>query len=118
MIFIAKNEEGVPSWKLVQLGQKTVTRRLKPLPINKEFAIQPGRGKFAVCRAVVTDCRLHQNWIAHQIPSITQPFDAIKVLDNEAHKEGFGNWDYLREWFDKKGIDINATYRIEFIIIN
>jgi len=117
MIFIAKNEDDIPSWKLIQLGQKTVTRRIKPMSIGKEFAIQPGRGKFAICRAKVTSCMYHQYWKTKNARFITEPNDAVKILDNEAHKEGFNSWQGLIRWFVKRGIDINQLYRIEFKII-
>ena len=58
MIFCAKNEDGIPTWKLVLAGEKIVTRRMKPMQIGKTFAVCPGRGKKAVCRAEVTDCQL------------------------------------------------------------
>jgi len=45
MIFIAKNEDDIPTWKLALEGKKRVTRRMTPLAVGKEFAIQPGRGK-------------------------------------------------------------------------
>lgn len=117
MIFIAKNEEGTPSWKLIQLGQKTVTRRIKPLKVGKDFAVCPGRGKFAICRAEVTDCRTHGNWIGHVTCMVTEPNDAVQILNNEAHKEGFGSWTGLMNWFKEKGINIDDLYRIEFKIL-
>lgn len=117
MIFIAKNEEGIPSWKLIQLNQKTVTRRLKPLYCGKEFAVQPGRGKLAICRAEVTDCIPHQKWMIKNSLFLTEPNDAVQILNNEAHKEGFGSWAGLMNWFKERGINIDDTYRIEFKIL-
>ena len=110
-------EDGIPSWKLVQLNQKTVTRRLKPIPVGKDFAICPGRGKFAICRAEVMDCIPHQKWIIKKSLFLTEPNDAVKILENEAHKEGFGSWGGLLNWFKEKGINIDDTYRIEFKIL-
>lgn len=118
MIFVAKNEKGILSWKLIQLNQKTVTRRLKPLSVGKDFAIQPGRGKFAICRGMVTSCIPHKSWIIKNSKFITEPNDAIQILNNEAHKEGFGSWEALMKWFKEKGINIKDTYRIEFKILN
>lgn len=117
MIFIAKNEEGIPSWKLIQLGQKTVTRRIKPMPIGKDFAICPGRGKFAICRAEVTDCIPHQKWIIKKSFYLTEPNDAVDILENEARKEGFTSWLGLINWFKEKKINIDDLYRIEFKIL-
>jgi len=111
MIFIAKNEDGIPTWKLIQDGKKTVTRRLKPLLAGKEFAVQPGRGKFAVCRCKVIHCMSHLVWIKlHR--------DGSASLKEEAQKEGFNNWIELTDWFDKKGINIEDTFRIAFELIN
>lgn len=118
MIFIAKNEDGIPSWKLIQQNQKTVTRRLKPMPVGKDFAICPGRGKFAVCRGIVTSCIPHSSWIIKSSRYITEPYDAKQILENEAHKEGFKSWQGLMRWFGERAIDINQTYRIEFKIKN
>ena len=115
MIFIAKNEKGESTWKLAIEGRKTVTRRLKPLPVGKEFAIQPGRGEFAVCRArVITLC-----------PSMDHfrkfGYDTGSLLDykeSEAKKEGFGSWDALMRFFQNKKIQFADTFRIEYELIN
>ena len=56
MIFAAKNEKGEPTWRLAKERRKRVTSRVKPLEVGKTFAIQPGRGKKAVCRARVVSC--------------------------------------------------------------
>lgn len=117
MIFIAKNEKGEPSWKLVLEGNKTVTRRVKSLPVGKDFAVCPGRGKFAICRAEVIDCIPHQKWIIKKSFFLTEPNDAVQILENEAHKEGFNSWHGLIKWFRDKGINIDDTYRIEFKVL-
>jgi len=111
MIFIAKNEEGIPSWKLVLNGMKTVTRRLKPMDVDKVFAVQPGRGKFAVCKAKVISCIACDDWYSQEIAEKGNEH----LLDEEAHKEGFGSWDGLLDWLIKKyGEDLPTFYRIEF----
>ncbi len=56
MIFISKNETGIPAWQLVMDGKKTVTRRLKPQPIGSIRAVQPGRGKKAIGYIKITSC--------------------------------------------------------------
>lgn len=106
MIFISKNEKGEPAWKLVLEGKKTVTRRLKPLPVGKEFAVQPGRGKFSVCRAIVTSCMSHKQWLLK--------INGSADFNKEAKKEGFYHWETILKFFDKKCININCTYRIKF----
>lgn len=114
MIFIAKNEKGKPTWKLSLEGKKTVTRRLKPLPVGKEFAIQPGRGKFAVCRArVITLCLSvdHFNKFGYDTGSL------LDYKESEAKKEGFKSWDGLMRFFQKKGIQFVDTFRIEYELI-
>jgi hypothetical protein len=108
VIFAAKNEENIPSWKLVLSGDKTVTRRLKPIQVGKIVAVQPGRRKKAVCYVKVKSCVSHLNWIWNQ----------HNELDNEeAHKEGFQTAKGLLNWFEKKGILIEDTWRIEFELI-
>jgi len=111
MIFVAKNEKGEPTWKLVLEGRKTVTRRLKPMSIGKEFAVQPGRGKFAVCRAKVISCMDCDNWYTSEIANKGNEH----LLDEEAKREGFYSWDALLEWLiNKYGEDLPTFYRIEF----
>lgn len=113
MIFIAKNEKGEPSWKLILEGKKTVTRRVKPILIGKEFAVCPGRGKFAVCRARVTSCIKHEDWVETIWQNIG--FRELQIkLDEDAKKEGFDKWLSLYNWFDNRGISLIDTYRIEF----
>lgn len=114
MIFIAKNEDGIPSWKLVLEGKKTVTRRLKPLPVGKEFAVQPGRGKFAVCRARVISCMDCKPWYEQEIAEKGNE----DLLDEEANKEGFETWEGLINWFvSKYGEHLPSFFRIEFELI-
>jgi hypothetical protein len=111
MIFIAKNEDEIPSWKLAQNGIKTVTRRMKPLPVGKEFAIQPGRGKYAVCRARVIACDNSMDHFHNNTGS------SIEYKRKEAHFEGFYSWGGLMQWFQKHNINFADTYRIEFKIL-
>jgi len=111
MIFCAKNEDGIPTWQLVLTGEKTVSRRLKPMQIGKEFAVCPGRGKHAVCRAVVIDCTLSK---VHYHAKEMDPAD-YKYL--EAKMEGFKTWDYLMYWLRSHGIKFEDTFRIEFKVI-
>jgi hypothetical protein len=124
VIFCAKNEDGVPTWKLVLEGKKTITRRLKPMSIGKEFAIQPGRGKKAVARGKVIDCwnsKVHEDYFFIGLEYITQKkkveADRLAYCDVEAALEGFKTWQGLRNWFFKHKININDTYRIEFKLI-
>jgi len=114
MIFIAKNEKGTPSWKLALDGKKTVTRRLKPLPIGKDFAIQPGRGKFAVCRARVKSCI---NSHRHLLLTANGTDADLEWMEMEAKKEGFLTWDGVLKFLKDKKIDWLDTYRIEFELI-
>ena len=108
MIFIAKNEDGEPTWKLALEGKKTVTRRLKAMPVGKEFPIQPGRGKFAVCRARVVSCvNSLDHWKEHK-------GDICHYKESEAHLEGFNSWRGLMRFFEKKEIQFKDTFRIEF----
>lgn len=114
MIFISKDENGIPAWKKVLDGSKTVTRRVKPLIVGTEFAIQPGRGVKAVCRAVVISCIPHDEWSAYEI----RPFEGTKYLEKamlfEAKEEGFETVKGWVDWYPEHGIDISKTYRIGF----
>lgn len=123
MIFCAKNEDGIPTWKLVLEGKKTVTRRLKPMLVGKEFAIQPGRGKRAVARGKVTLCCNSKAYKANAIllmryTNIDYLVATIQAfLEEEARKEGFKSYEGLLVWFVNHKININNTYRIEFEVI-
>ena len=117
MIFVAKNEAGIRSWRYVIDGTKTITRRLKPMQIGKEFAVQPGRGKHAICRAVVTDCMLSR--VHYHIYALNREiFKNIQdYKHNEANCEGFKTWDGLMHWMHKHKIIFDDTFRIEFKVI-
>jgi len=117
MIFCAKNEDGIPSWELILRMEKIVTRRMKPMPIDKEFAVQPGRGKYAVCRARVTDCQLskvHYHVYAHNKELFK---DTDEYKKHEAQCEGFKTWNGLMRWFIDHKIPFEDTFRIEFNIL-
>ena len=113
MIFIAKNEDGTPSWELVLLRKKIVTRRLKPMAIGKEFAIQPGRGKKAICRAKVLSCENSAEHAAKRPIWITMK----SYYAREAHLEGFKSWNGLIKFFEDRKIHLIDTYRIKFEVI-
>lgn len=114
MIFGAKNERGEPTWKLALEGRRTITRRIKPLSVGKNFAIQPGRGKFAVCRAVVVSCMNYRDWIKSQSKPGHLTLLGLKFFNKEAKKEGFEKWGNLVNWFKERGQDIEDMFRIEF----
>lgn len=106
MIFSSVNENGIPAWKMVKNGAKTVTRRLKPQPIGAIRAVQPNRGKKAVCYIEILDCR-YETWVGQSIPK--------EDRHQEAHKEGFLEWKSLLDWFILKyGTDSMSVWRIEF----
>lgn len=117
MIFCAKNEKGEPTWQLAKEGRKTVTRRPKPLPVGKEFAIQPGRGKFAVCRGRVISCMSHREWILSEGKPGHIIVLGTRFLDKEAKKEGFDSWVDLVDWFNKRKQKIENMFRIEFELV-
>lgn len=114
MIFISKNEKGEPAWKMVLDGRKTVTRRLKPLPVGKDFAVQPGRGKFSVCRCKVLSCINHKEWLLSQGGNGKLTIIGMPFFTNEAKKEGFEHWHALLKFLAEKGLVIDNLYRIEF----
>ena len=109
MIFCSKNSKGLPAWQLILDGKKTVTRRIKPCVVGKDYAVCPGRGKFQVCRIKVLSCITHKNWLEH-----------IKIeedFEQDAKKEGFASTLELYNWFYDHKINIGNTYRIEFEVV-
>lgn len=113
LIFASKNEKGESAWRLVLEGRKVVTRRLKPLAVGREFAVQPGRGKKSVCRARVVSCVQHDAWLRWNMECLYLPFS----LEDEAALEGFLSWRGLLSWLAAKGIAVEDTYRIKFEVI-
>lgn len=133
MIFSAKNEKGVPTWKLVITDQKTVTRRLKPEPVGAIRSVQPGRCKKSVCKIRILRCETHDeaadrlskegvekhmkrrvrlNSLGDFLSLISNI--ALESWDEEAKREGFSSHMYLWSWFYIHKIEIKDTYRIEF----
>jgi len=111
VIFCARNEDGIPTWQLVLSGDKTTIRRIKPMVVGKEFAIQPGRGKFAVCRGRVLSCiNSLDHWKGHK-------GDICGYKNVEAALEGFNSWRGLMGFFENKDIVFGDTFRIEFEVI-
>ena len=116
MIFIAKNENGEYTWELILTKEKTVTSRVSPIDVDKTFAVQPGRGKKAVCRAKVVSCI---NRLQHyQQQSLTHDGDIASWKQKEAELEGFKSWDGLMRYFQKNNINFMELYRIEFELID
>lgn len=116
MIFISRNEKGVPAWKLVMLGKKTVTRRLKPEPVGAIRAVCPSRGKKAVCHIKIVSCMTSGQWHQTNIGGRSERF-INNECDREAQREGFGKWYHLISWFDEHKIPFSQTYRIEFKLV-
>jgi len=116
MIFCSRNEDGTLAWVLVQEGRKTVTRRLKLVETGKVLAVQPGRGKRAVCHVRVLSCVSHVAWVDAALNGDDGDYDE---LQREAVREGFRGWNGLLHWFDtrKPHISIYSTFRIEFELI-
>jgi len=114
MIFVSKDELGVPAWKKILDGSKIATRRLKPLMVGTDFAVQPGRGVKAVCRAVVTTCVTHGEWYAMEIAPLEGTAAKETAMLCEAKEEGFETVEGWLAWYPAHGIDINRTYRIGF----
>lgn len=113
MMFVSKNEKGEPKIDKILMmkpDETMVTRRHIPFLMRKEFAIQPGRGRRAVCYGRVVSCIPHKDWY----DSIDSSEDKDKILENEAHLEGFYTWDGLLKWFDEHHINIDTLYRVEF----
>lgn len=116
MIFCSRNEDCEPAWKLIMDGQKTVTRRLKPIEVGKIVAVQPNRGKKAVGHIRIISCMPQSEWI---FALKGQNLYNELVLLQEANREGFGCWQSLIAWFNnhKPLIRLDDTYRIRFELI-
>lgn len=115
MIFVAKNENGIPTWELAVTGKKTVTSRVNPMDVGKDFAIQPGRGKKSVCRAKVVSCatRLEHYGLACLEPD----FNMTSWKQKEAELEGFLSWAGLMRYFEEHNMNFMDLYRIEYDVV-
>jgi len=126
MIFCSRNEDGIEKWRMVvediRIDPKVpicVTRRLKPIPVGKDVALQPGRGKKAIGRIRVKSCQSHARWSNVVTPKPPLPMTEFeRLLDEEAHREGFRSWDGLLKWFKDHKISILDTFRIEFELLS
>ena len=115
MIFISKNEDGTPAWQLILDGTKTVSRRPKPVETGSIRAVQPGRTKKGIAHIEILDCTPHKKWWDDMLD--TECFTEYDLY-REAMKEGFKSWGGLLSWFKAHDIDINDTYRIEFMRVD
>lgn len=110
MIFCSKNEDGVPAWKLIIDGKKTVTRRLKPVDPGNILAVQPNRCMKAVGYIRIKSCCDSIKYL-NEYADFT---DLIEWKQREAQLEGFNSWDGLMRFFQKHNIQFGETYRLEF----
>jgi len=109
MIFCSRNERGDPAWRLVVAGRKSVTRRLKPLEAGKAFTVQPSRRRKAVARVRVVSCVPEREWL-RGLPKARRAAE----LKREAKREGFLEWEGLREWLKAHNPEGKPYYRIGF----
>jgi len=86
-----------------------VTRRLKPLEAGKVFTVQPSRRRKAVAKAVVVSCVPEREWL-RSIPKGKREAE----LKKEARREGFLEWEGLREWLKAHNPEGKPYYRIGF----
>jgi len=84
MLFISKNKEGVPAWKLVLERKKTVTRRLKPVKVGAVRGVQAKFYGKSLCKIKVISCISHKEWI--------KSVNGLEAYDREAKLEGFDEW--------------------------
>ena len=111
MIFISKNENGIPAWRLILDGSKTVTRRIKPIEPGSIRAVQPGRTKKGIAHIEIIECISHSEWWDNMMDSQCFTEDD---LQREARAEGFNSWGGLLSWFKNRKINIDDTYRLKF----
>lgn len=113
MIFSAKNDKGVPLWKLVLDGTKTVTRRRSSQPVGAVRAVQAERCRKEVGKIQVVSCQLDCAWFDLSRRNVQGNWNLF--LKYEAKKEGFSSWENLWKAINKiypKGVP--TLYRIEF----
>ena len=110
MQFISKNEDGIPGWRLVLDGKKTITRRTKPETPGSLRAVCPGRGKKAVGRILIISCMDAARW--------DRDHPGAEDRQREAEAEGFKSWDGLKAWFIKHYERMpEPLYRIKFKLV-
>jgi len=126
MIFSAKNEDGIPLWKLVLSGEKTVTRRKSSKPVGKTYGVFKKPNGVVLGRIKIISCVSDENWIERIRNNVTKALstryrrEAVyqEVLDKEAEKEGFKTWAGLwRALVDCYTDALPRLYRIEFKLI-
>lgn len=117
MIFASKNESGEAAWELVLSGRKTVTRRMRPVPVGAVRSIQPGRTKKGVGSIEILSCVPHLDWQIEYVAGTCDTQEALNRLTKEAQAEGFIGWQGLLKYFDDHGLRIEDTYRIEFRLV-
>lgn len=114
MIFSSKNEDGIPAWRQVLNGTKTVTRRVKPQPVGAIRAVQPGRTKKGVGFIKILSCMDSNKWERKNLSG----YGGTVTCSEEAHKEGFKTWEGLWEWiYAHVKRPLPKLYRIEFVLI-
>jgi hypothetical protein len=113
LIFVAKNELGIPTWKLAKDKQKRVTSRVNPMVAGKTFAIQPGRGKKSICRAKAFSCENRLEHYKRTCAGICIP----EWKQKEAELEGFLSWDGLMRYFQEHNLNFMDLFRIEFDLV-
>lgn len=121
MIFSSRNEDGELASDLVLAGRKTVTRRVRPQPVGAIRAVQPGRAKKGVGFIKILSCVDDEVW-KDNLNSTNLPSDCFKktkILEDEAHREGFKTWEGLWTWIyaHVKQWPLPVLYRIEFELI-
>lgn len=118
MIFNSVNEKGekkIDKIMAMKPGETMVTRRLKPIPVEKMVAAQPNRGARQVCKIRIKACMRHMDWISKLHFDNDGAGHLFRcALEEEAHREGFLSWHGLLAWLKTKGIDVRDTWRMEF----
>lgn len=108
MIFASKNEDGIPAWKMVLDGTKTVTRRTTPQPVGAVRAIQAKRTGKAIGQIKILSCQDDEEWCDEHIP---------KEYKEEAAREGFKKWENLWGWLKAHNKKNLPLYRIAFEVV-
>ena len=86
MIFSSRNETGRMAWQLVLEGRKTITRRLKPMPVGKEFPVQPPAAlRCKLCGKRSKDFVELKDWTQTQFSEFFDNPDCPKGFDSAGY---------------------------------
>ena len=73
-------------------GEKTVTRRIRPVKVGVLRAVQPGRGKFSQGEIVILSCEDDNIWYEREVADKGHVCKARKERQAVTSPRYFGSW--------------------------